>query len=261
MKNAKLAIVFTVVFMTTIAIIAGCNDEKPVQSVDTANAGQTVVHGASVVGPVVTGKPTRVPKVELIIAFPKAACAPTPVPIKEPNIAKLRPAGVARPVIMVPKGAVNLALGKPVTSNEILPVIGELKMVTDGEKSGEDGYNVDLGFGRKWVQIDLDLRANLYGVSLWHYHKGSRAYRDVIIEVADDEDFTENVQIVFNSDHDNSYGKGIGDNMGYVETNEGKFIYCPKGTTGRYVRLHSQGNTSNDQNHYVEVEIYGTPVK
>jgi len=38
-------------------------------------------------------------------------------------------------------------------------------------------------------------------------------------------------------------------------------MYCPKGTKGRYVRLHSQGNTSNDQNHYIEVEVYGIPIK
>ena len=30
---------------------------------------------------------------------------------------------------------------------------------------------------------------------------------------------------------------------------------------GRYVRLYSKGNTSNDMNHYVEVEVYGTPAK
>jgi hypothetical protein len=27
------------------------------------------------------------------------------------------------------------------------------------------------------------------------------------------------------------------------------------------VRLYSSGNTSNDLNHYVEVEVYGTPAK
>ena len=26
---------------------------------------------------------------------------------------------------------------------------------------------------------------------------------------------------------------------------------------GRYVRLYSNGNTSNDTNHYIEVEVYG----
>ncbi len=29
------------------------------------------------------------------------------------------------------------------------------------------------------------------------------------------------------------------------------------GQTARYVRLHSHGNTANDQNHYIEVEIWG----
>ena len=34
-----------------------------------------------------------------------------------------------------------------------------------------------------------------------------------------------------------------------------------KGAKGRYVRLYSSGNTSNDMNHYVEVEVYGSPAK
>ena len=34
-----------------------------------------------------------------------------------------------------------------------------------------------------------------------------------------------------------------------------------KGTKARYVRLWSNGNTSNDMNHYCEVEVFGTPAK
>jgi hypothetical protein len=34
-----------------------------------------------------------------------------------------------------------------------------------------------------------------------------------------------------------------------------------KGVQGRYVRLYSRGNTANDLNHYVEVEIYGKAVR
>jgi hypothetical protein len=207
------------------------------------------------------GGGAKAKKVVLSIELPKAMFKGTPVPMNEPNIAKGRAKGEVRPTIKVPDGTTNLALKKPVTSNESLPVVGDLEMVTDGDKSGEDGHNVDIGFGKKWVQIDLGLQANIYGVSVWHYHGQARAYRDVIVEVADDEDFTQNVQIVFNSDHDNSYGKGIGEEMGYVETNEGRYLYCPKGTKGRFVRLHSQGNTSNDQNHYIEVEVYGIAVK
>ena len=42
----------------------------------------------------------------------------------------------------------------------------------------------------------------------------------------------------------------------YVETSEGKLIDA-KDVTARYVRLYSQGSYSNDQNHYLEVEVYG----
>jgi hypothetical protein len=48
--------------------------------------------------------------------------------------------------------------------------------------------------------------------------------------------------------------------MNYVETHEGKLIDA-KGITGRYVRLHSRGNTDNEFNHYIEVEVYGKAVK
>ena len=34
-----------------------------------------------------------------------------------------------------------------------------------------------------------------------------------------------------------------------------------KGVQGRYVRCYSRGNNANDLNNYVEVEVYGTPVK
>jgi len=34
-----------------------------------------------------------------------------------------------------------------------------------------------------------------------------------------------------------------------------------KGVKGQYVRLYSMGNNSNDQNHYLEVEVYGKPAQ
>ncbi len=270
----KLLSIFTIALLAGAMIFAGCGPKE--ETAGNGNGGGTVVTpptggGGTVVTPPTGGGTTvkaptggaaaKITKVLLAIDLPKAMFKGTPVPMNEPNIAPGRAKGEERPAIKVPEGTVNLALKKPVTSNESLPVVGDLEMVTDGDKSGEDGHNVDIGFGKKWVQIDLGAPANIYGLSVWHYHGQARAYRDVIVEVADDEDFIENVQIVFNSDHDNSYGKGIGEEMGYVETNEGKYVYCPKGTKGQFVRLHSQGNTSNDQNHYIEVEVYGKPVK
>jgi len=278
MKDIKMLNVLTIALLAGAMIFAGCGpkgDDTPDKGgaatkpscCGTCDKSKTPTTGPAAVKDPTTGggttvkTPAKVKKVVLAIELPKAMFKGTPVPMNEPNIAPGRKKGEERPEIKVPEGTVNLALNKPVTSNESLPVVGDLEMVTDGDKSGEDGHNVDIGFGKKWVQIDLEAVCNIYGVSVWHYHGQARAYRDVIVEVADDEDFTQNVQIVYNSDHDNSYGKGIGENMGYVETNEGKYIYCPKGTKGRYVRLHSQGNTSNDQNHYIEVEVYGTPAK
>ncbi|MBA7712477.1 hypothetical protein ES703_121454 [subsurface metagenome] len=82
----------------------------------------------------------------------------------------------------------------------------------------------------------------------------------MIVQVADDPDFITNVRTLFNNDIDNSAGIGVGDEMHYTETNEGRLIDA-MGLKARYVRLYSNGNTSNDLNHYIEVEVYGKPVK
>ena len=57
---------------------------------------------------------------------------------------------------------------------------------------------------------------------------------------------------------DNSAGLGLGKDMHYVDTHFGE-LFDAKGYRGRYVRLYSNGNTSDDVNHYIEVEIYGRP--
>ena len=42
----------------------------------------------------------------------------------------------------------------------------------------------------------------------------------------------------------------------YIETYEGRPFAVP-GVKARYVRLWSNGNTSDDMNHYIEVEVFG----
>ncbi len=79
------------------------------------------------------------------------------------------------------------------------------------------------------------------------------------MKVADDADFTTNVYTLFNNDHDNSAGVGAGKDLHYVETSEGRLVDA-KGVQARYVRLYSNGNTNNDLNHYIEVEVYGKRV-
>jgi len=53
---------------------------------------------------------------------------------------------------------------------------------------------------------------------------------------------------------------GAGKEKNFIETAEGKLIDA-KGVQGRYVRCLSNGNSGNDLNHYIEVEVYGQPVK
>jgi hypothetical protein len=197
-------------------------------------------------------------KEELKLQLPKPMFIGTPRNINSPNLEQVT--GKARGPFFVPVGTKLVSLNKPVTSSDTQPVIGEVAYVTDGEKSGEDGYFVELGPGKQYVQIDLKAPYQLNAILVWHYHAQARVYRDVVVQVSDDKDFVTGVTTIFNNDHDNSSGLGIGRDKEYIETAEGKLI-DPRGVRARYVRLWSNGNTSNDMNHYVEVEVYGTPAK
>lgn len=197
-------------------------------------------------------------KEELKLQLPKPMFIGTPTNIKSPNLEPIT--GKPRGPFFVPVGTRLLSLKRPVRSSDMQPVIGELSMITDGEKNGGDGYFVELGPGRQWAEIDLGAPYALHAILAWHYHTQARVYRDVIVQVSDDKDFLKGVTTIFNNDHDNSSGLGVGKDKEYIETAEGK-LFDPKGVKGRYVRLYSRGNTSNDLNHYVEVEVYGTPAK
>jgi len=197
-------------------------------------------------------------KEELKLQLPKPMFIGTPTNIRSPNLEVIT--GKSRGPFMVPVGTTLLSLKRPVTSSDRQPVIGELEMVTDGEKEGGDGYFIELGPGKQWVQIDLGASSALHAILAWHYHSQARVYRDVVVQISDDKDFLKGVTVIFNNDHDNSSGLGVGKDKEYIEVAEGR-LFDSKGAKGRYVRLYSSGNTANDLNHYVEVEVYGTPVK
>jgi hypothetical protein len=197
--------------------------------------------------------------VPLEIKLPKAMFEGTPKNIKpSPTLEKY--VDKPRPVFMVPEGVKVLSKDKAVKSSDMEPIIGELKLITDGDKEGTDGSYVELGPGRQWIQIDLKEPAAIYAILMWHYHGEGRVYHDVVIQVADDADFIENVKTIYNNDFDNSSGLGIGKDLEYIEDYRGRLIDA-KGAKSRYLRLYSKGNTSNDQNHYIEVEVYGKPAK
>lgn len=195
-------------------------------------------------------------KEELKLKLPKPMFIGTPTNIKSANLEPIT--GKPRPPFFVPKGTVLLSLKKPVTASDSAPVIGELDMITDGEKSGGDGYFVEFGPGTQWVQVDLGASHPLSAILAWHYHSQARVYHDVVVQVSDDPAFKNAVATVYNNDHDNSSKLGAGKDKEYIEVAEGRLI-DPKGAKGRYVRLYSNGNTTNDLNHYVEIEVYGLP--
>jgi hypothetical protein len=188
--------------------------------------------------------------------LPKPLFLGTPVPIKLP---KVEPAPTSkRPDFMVPAGCTNLALNKPVTSSTPDPITGTLDLVTDGDKAGDEGSFVELGPGKQWVQIDLGKQVGIYAILAWHYHSQARAYLDVVVQVSDDPAFSKNVTTVFNSDTANELGLGAGKDLPYIESYQGKLVDA-KGVKGRYVRLYSNGNTTNKMSHYIEVEVWGKP--
>ena len=195
---------------------------------------------------------------ELKLKLPKPMFIGTPTNIKSANLEAVT--GKSRGPFMVPAGTKLLSLKRPIKSSDMQPVIGELDMINDGEKEGGDGYFIELGPGKQWVQVDLGASHPLHAILLWHYHSQARVYRDVVVQVSDDKDFLKGVQTVFNNDHDNSSGLGVGKDREYIEVAEGRLV-DPKGAKGRYVRAYSSGNTTNDLNHYVEIEVYGTPAK
>lgn len=161
-----------------------------------------------------------------------------------------------RTPLVVPAGTKLLSLGKHVSSSDKRPSLGNLSMITDGDKSYEEKSQVELDKGLQWVQIDLGQLSAIEAVVVWHYYIGSRIYHDFIVQIADDSDFKRNVRILYNNDYDNSAGFGVGEDKTYFETHEGRII-DGRGEVARYVRLYSRGNTSNERNNYVEVEVWG----
>ncbi len=202
-----------------------------------------------------TAKPGEL--VPLKIKLPKPAFKGTPKHVP-PGTNLEKPRVGPRPPLMVPKGVKLVSRGRPVTSSDPEPFLGELSYVTDGNKEAVEGAYVELGPGVQWVQIDLGKPYAIWAIVVWHYHMNARVYHDVIVQVSNDPNFVKGVHTLFNNDHDNSAGLGVGHDKEYWETFEGKLIPA-RGVRARYVRLYSNGSTTDDQNHYTEVEVYGLP--
>lgn len=198
-------------------------------------------------------------KVVMEVELPSPAFVGTPKKIRSDVKVDKSTFGKERGDFLVPKGSKVISRGKPVTGS-VQPIVGDLEQVTDGEKEPDQISWIDLDSGKQFITLDLEAMYQLDAILIWHDHRQPEFYRDVIVEVADDAEFTKNVRMLFNNDYDNSYGKGVGEDFEYVEAKEGKLI-DPKGIKARYVRLHSNGSTADDQNHYTEVEVWGRAVE
>ena len=193
----------------------------------------------------------------LRLKYPMPMYVGTPKDLKVDKLEKTWE--ITRPLFLVPEGTVNLALDKLVECSDEDPVLGEPDLVTDGEKDASDRFYIELDEGQRHITIDLEETCTIYVIAVWHYHKKARVYYDVVVQAADDPDFILNVNTLYNNDHDNSLGFGVGEDLHYIENYEGRLI-DGRGVTGRYVRLYSNGNTDNMLNHYLEVEVYGKPL-
>ncbi|MGH7454850.1 MAG: hypothetical protein ACRENG_26070, partial [bacterium] len=220
---------------------------------ETKNAPTTAKETAVQPAAPTTAEVTMVP---IDIKLPKPMFIGTPSNMQVPNLEK--PLGKPRPPFLAPEGTANVARGKLVKSTDEAPVIGEIKMIIDGDKEAGDGSYVELGPFVQNVTIDLGKKHNIYAILVWHYHKQPRVYYDVIVQAADDPHFTSNVTTLYNNDLDNSAKMGVGADKHYVETAEGRLI-DGKGVQARYLRLYSNGNNNDDLNHYIEIEVYGKP--
>ncbi len=171
-----------------------------------------------------------------------------------------------RQVVMVPEDAGNLAEGKPVTSSigDALPFMGVPELLTDGSRQSGDHDFFAPEFGAQWVQIDLEETHQIYAVAVWHFYKQPRVYTDVVIQVADDPDFSRNVRTLYNSDADNSLGFGTGEDPVFqsspwpVLADTGKAC-GGMSTPARYVRAWTGDDCSFDSPRFVEIAVYGVP--
>lgn len=175
-----------------------------------------------------------------------------------PNIEP--PSDKPRPAFMAPKGVKNVALHKKVTLSDKNPISGKPEMITDGQKEAFDDQVVEMHKNKQYAQIDLGEPCTIYAIVIWHDHRWLQVFHDVIIQVADDPDFTQNVRTIFNNDMANTLGLGIGKDREYFENQEGKLIDA-KGVKARYLRSYTKGSTLSAFNVHQEIEVYGSPAQ
>ena len=195
--------------------------------------------------------------VPLVLKLPAPAFKGTPKDLPEGTVVEPL-SDKPRPNIMVPAGCVNLAAGLKPTSSDTNTSPDKLVKITDGDKEAYETSILLLRKGVQYVQLDLGKPAELYAIVVWHAHDSAKVYRSVVVQIADDAAFTQNVRTLYNNDTENKAGQGVGTSRQYFETAEGRLIEA-KGQKAQFVRLWSRGSTESALNEYTEVEVWGKP--
>ncbi len=197
-------------------------------------------------------------KVAIKFELPPPHSSGTPKEIKSDNLERDPGPGKLRPPIMVePEYAKKLTTEdtKVTTSEEA--VTGENEYVVDGDKTPDATSMLQLPGGVQWVQLDIGAEHVISAICVWHDQGDERVYKDVIMQISNDEKFLKDVTTVFNNDHDDSAKLGKkGTDKEYRERNDGRPVDA-KLTKGRYVRIYSNGSTSEPVNNYIEIEVFG----
>ena len=197
--------------------------------------------------------------VPLPLKLPAPAFKGTPKDFQlAPNVEPL--SDKPRPPMMVPAGLQNVAKGAKLSSSDKNATSSVLEKINDGDKEASDQSIIFLRKGTQYVQMDLGSPQEIFAILIWHAHNSAKVYKDVVVQVCDDQDFITDVKTVFNNDQDNTSGLGVGTDREYFETCEGKLINA-KGVKARYLRFCSKGSSESALNEYTELEVYGRPAK
>lgn len=180
----------------------------------------------------------------------------------------------ANDIPFVKADRVNLAKDKTVTS-DFNP--DDIENITDGllfdMASTNTPFTARVNSNKLNLKIDLGEEYSIDTLSFTMFSRAYgtendednifRAHRDIVIEVADDEDFTTGIKTVYNSDTDNTLGLGVGNDVAHYSTDLGNDIVLDAPVTGRYVRISSGGYDSLTGSYgaYVginELEVFGS---
>jgi NedA-like, galactose-binding domain len=199
--------------------------------------------------------------VPLILKLPEPAFKGTPKEMP-PGLNVEPLSDKPRPPMMVPAGLKNIAAepGVKITCSDKNATPDMLAKIVDGDKEASEQSIIYLRKGVQWVQMDFGSPQQIFAVVIWHAHNSQKVYRGVVVQVSDDPDFINGVKTLFNDDHENLDGLGVGADRQYFETREGKLIDA-KGVKARYIRFYSKGSTESALNEYTEIEVYGRPAK